>query len=292
MEILHSPEPPNAAVDELCPADASNIRCAKCSGLFLRNDPRVRVGNRPAAKFFHPDCYKGQSPVDVPEEELDSNPEMEYQAAVWIQEVSGETLQGESIVDALQDGVALCKLMNRIRPGTVTRISEDSSIQQMGNVIAALNGMRQLGVAEGDLFSVTDLYCRSNEKQVICSIFALATAIASDFQGPQLVVPNPEGKIGGSTVSEEEAVVVNEPPTKDEMLYLIRVWLKFTPADHREYIPADLLGELLSALGLATMSESAIGVLAQRLAEPSSGGSWVHLPEFARWLFTGDFPPG
>lgn len=78
---------------------------------------------------------------------------MAIQAVVWIQEVSQETLEGDSIVDALQDGVALCKLINRIRSGTIMRISEDGSPKgQVDNVFAALNGMRRLGVADEDLF--------------------------------------------------------------------------------------------------------------------------------------------
>lgn len=42
----------------------------------------------------------------------------------WIETVTGEKLQGETIIEGLKSGVALCKLVNALKPGTIPKINK------------------------------------------------------------------------------------------------------------------------------------------------------------------------
>lgn len=51
-------------------------------------------------------------------------PDQELEAQRWIETVTGERFpQGVIYEDALRDGIILCKLMNRLQPGIITRIN-------------------------------------------------------------------------------------------------------------------------------------------------------------------------
>ena len=83
---------------------------------------------------------------------------MEAAAWAWIEAVLVEPLRGPSLQVKLQDGVALCNLMNKLQPGICPEPSASTApFQQMENVAEYLEACRQLGVAESDLFAGTDL---------------------------------------------------------------------------------------------------------------------------------------
>lgn len=52
------------------------------------------------------------------------DPEQEKEAQAWIEAVIGERFPpGEPYENALRDGIILCKLMNRLAPGIVSKIN-------------------------------------------------------------------------------------------------------------------------------------------------------------------------
>ena len=51
-------------------------------------------------------------------------PEQEAEILQWIESVLGETLPKGDYEDILKDGVVLCKLMNKISPGSITKFKE------------------------------------------------------------------------------------------------------------------------------------------------------------------------
>lgn len=63
------------------------------------------------------------------------NKEQEQEVLNWISAVLGEPLPGGAYEDVLQNGVVLCKLINKLSPGSVKKIQEKgSNFQLMENV--------------------------------------------------------------------------------------------------------------------------------------------------------------
>ena len=46
------------------------------------------------------------------------DPKAEAEAKEWIEAVQGESLEGDTLHEALKSGVVLCNLINAIKPGT------------------------------------------------------------------------------------------------------------------------------------------------------------------------------
>ncbi|XXQ36119.1 Calponin-homology (CH) domain-containing protein [Plasmodiophora brassicae] len=116
------------------------------------------------------------------------DPAMEKEAQDWIEQVTAEKFKA-GFQESLKSGVILCKLLNRIKPGTVSRINTQSMpFMQRENISYFLNGCRDLGMRNTDLFDTQDLYENKNIVHVIDSVFSLA-AVARNvpgFDGPYL----------------------------------------------------------------------------------------------------------
>jgi len=81
---------------------------------------------------------------------------------------------GDSLHEALKDGVILCKLMNVLRPGSVKKINTSKmAFKQMENIGWFLDGCQTLGVAKVDTFQTVDLYENQNMPQVVNGILAV-----------------------------------------------------------------------------------------------------------------------
>lgn len=50
-------------------------------------------------------------------------PEEEAEAKNWIETVIGERFPPVPFEDALRDGIILCKLMNKLAPGIITKVN-------------------------------------------------------------------------------------------------------------------------------------------------------------------------
>lgn len=48
--------------------------------------------------------------------------DLQSQAQGWIEDITGEAFQGD-FEDCLRDGVKLCELINKVKPGTVKRVN-------------------------------------------------------------------------------------------------------------------------------------------------------------------------
>lgn len=62
---------------------------------------------------------------------------LQSQAQGWIEAVTGEVFQGE-FEDCLRDGVKLCELINKIKPGTVRRVNPYKEGQKFKQVRTAV----------------------------------------------------------------------------------------------------------------------------------------------------------
>lgn len=116
------------------------------------------------------------------------NPELDREAQQWIEEVIGEKFPKGSYEDALKDGILLCKLINKLQPGSVSKIcTGGGGFKLRENVSAFQNAARAYGLPDAELFQTVDLFEKRNIGQVTQCIHALGRhAQKKNFTGPTL----------------------------------------------------------------------------------------------------------
>jgi len=86
----------------------------------------------------------------------------------WIEEKIKESLPSGDFQSALKSGVALCQLINALKPGSVKSINPSSlPFKQMENINNFITGAQAYGVRSEDLFQTVSLYEGSNMTQVL-----------------------------------------------------------------------------------------------------------------------------
>ncbi len=82
----------------------------------------------------------------------------------------------------------LCKLINKLQPGSVKKINESKmAFKMMENIGNYLTACEKYGVARTDSFQTVDLYEDQNMPQVLNGIMALGRkAQSKGFNGPTL----------------------------------------------------------------------------------------------------------
>jgi len=121
-------------------------------------------------------------------------------AKVWMEAVVGEPFIDGDLWETTKSGVYLCKMINKVKPGTVKKYSKMSSnlpFKCMENMTLYLEGCERLGMRSGKLFRPPDLYEKrvSYPKAIINNIHGLAK-IADDlpgYKGPRLEVKSIAG---------------------------------------------------------------------------------------------------
>ncbi|XP_059055437.1 muscle-specific protein 20-like [Achroia grisella] len=117
-------------------------------------------------------------------------PEKEAEAQSWIESVIGERFpQGYAYEEALRDGIILCKLMNRLQPGIITKVNiSGGDYKFMDNISQFQKACVKYGVPDVDLFQTTDLWDQKNIALVTQTIFALGRTAYKhpEWRGPFL----------------------------------------------------------------------------------------------------------
>lgn len=105
--------------------------------------------------------------------------EQEQEAQAWIEAIVGERFRG-SFEDSLRDGVLLCKLMNKLKPGIIQKINvSGGDYKMMDNISQFQRAAAHWGVGDTDLFNANDLWDMKNIALVTQTIFAVARAVRS-----------------------------------------------------------------------------------------------------------------
>ncbi|KAI8645002.1 kinase-like domain-containing protein, partial [Parasitella parasitica] len=79
------------------------------------------------------------------------------------------------LFEELKDGVLLCNLVNKLKPGTIKHVGQrDLSFIKMDNITRFLQGARQLGLKSAQLFETIDLFEAKDMTAVIHTILALS----------------------------------------------------------------------------------------------------------------------
>ena len=105
--------------------------------------------------------------------------EQEQEAKAWIEAITGERFLKETFEDSLRDGILLCKLMNKLKPGIIQKINvSGGDYKMMDNISQFQRAAIHWGIAEVDLFNANDLWDQKNIALVTQSIFAVARAVS------------------------------------------------------------------------------------------------------------------
>ncbi|KAM3185708.1 hypothetical protein ACTXT7_005820 [Hymenolepis weldensis] len=117
--------------------------------------------------------------------------EQEEQALTWIEALTGLNLgRTKAYEDILKDGIVLCKLINAIKPGSVKKINEGTTMafKIMENINAFVEAIKAYGVPTADLFQTVDLFEKKDIASVTKTIFALGRTCQThpEYTGPTL----------------------------------------------------------------------------------------------------------
>lgn len=81
--------------------------------------------------------------------------------------------------DVLKDGQVLCKLINKMQPGSVPKInSSGGQFKMMENINNFQQAIKNYGVPDLDVFQTVDLWEKKDIAQVTCTLFALGRAVS------------------------------------------------------------------------------------------------------------------
>ncbi|CAL4124631.1 unnamed protein product [Meganyctiphanes norvegica] len=116
--------------------------------------------------------------------------EQEAEALAWICAVLGETFpENMAYEDILRDGQVLCRVMNKLSPGSIKKINTGGGqFKMMENITNFNTAIGKYGVPIVDKFQTADLYEKKDINQVTGTIFALGrtTYKHSEWPGPWL----------------------------------------------------------------------------------------------------------
>lgn len=116
-------------------------------------------------------------------------PEEEREILKWIEDVMEEPIPKGDYEEVLKNGVVLCKLINKISPGSVKKIKEKGpNFMLMENVQAFQEAIKKYGVPDMEIFQTADLFESRNIPQVTLCLYALArqTQNHPEYKGPRL----------------------------------------------------------------------------------------------------------
>ncbi|KAL0273224.1 UNVERIFIED_CONTAM: hypothetical protein PYX00_005956 [Menopon gallinae] len=118
------------------------------------------------------------------------DPQQDKEAQEWIECVLGEKFPaGVAYEDHIKDGQVLCRLMNKLAPGSVPKINTGGGqFKMMENINNFQQAMKNYGVPDLDVFQTVDLWEKKDIAQVTLSLFALgrATYKHPEWKGPYL----------------------------------------------------------------------------------------------------------
>ncbi|XP_077435270.1 LIM domain only protein 7 isoform X2 [Vanacampus margaritifer] len=133
------------------------------------------------------------------------------EAQRWIEAVTKKTFKGKDFRSALENGVLLCDVINRIKPGIIKRINRlPTPIAGLDNINVFLKACLKLGLKEAQLFHPGDLQDLSSRvtvkdeetdrrlKNVLITLYWLGRRAQSEhsYDGPYLNFKAFEGLLG------------------------------------------------------------------------------------------------
>ncbi|KAJ2807374.1 Protein kinase of the Mitotic Exit Network [Coemansia guatemalensis] len=172
----------------------------------------VKPASSTQAVDFRPEELLGQ----LKAEQLSRN----YDTTVkFIETVLGVRLDACSLRESLRDGVVLCRLINKLRPGAVKRINtRNIPFTQMENISNFLAAAQSLGLDSSDLFQTVDLYEGKNMPRVVMTLLTIARVVAGIPLNSHRKLSDVQRTLGdgwnSTTLTAYESVSLNTPPVE------------------------------------------------------------------------------
>jgi len=140
--------------------------------------------------------WKRQDEPNEPQEEHrtfqnKSSTLQELKVKQWIEEMLEQELDCESngFAGLLRDSKILCRLLNKIQPGTIHTNSYDEDplpqYKMLENIKCFVKKCREMGVPEESLFMTIDLFEENNMKLVVECLLQLKVIVQSQQQQQQ-----------------------------------------------------------------------------------------------------------
>jgi len=118
------------------------------------------------------------------------DPLQEQQAREWIESILGQKFPASAAYeDLLQDGIVLCKVMNKLKPGAIPKINESGGqFKLMENINNFQKAIQEYGVPKIDVFQTVDLWEKKDISNVTTCLFALGRTSYThpEWKGPWL----------------------------------------------------------------------------------------------------------
>jgi len=125
------------------------------------------------------------------------DPKVEEHIIKWIEKTLGEKISG-NIYDELKDGIKLCKLMNKFRPGLIPVINTKlTPLSERDNIKLYLETCTRIGMAKSDLFLVGDLHDKKYLPSVVQNLLALEKRFADIIMAQKYVQQKKERRVKG-----------------------------------------------------------------------------------------------
>uniref|UniRef100_A0A8C7BDI2 LIM domain 7 n=1 Tax=Neovison vison TaxID=452646 RepID=A0A8C7BDI2_NEOVI len=198
----------------------SGLRGAARAGLR----PQVRAAGRAAARHGGPGSSKGEVswpgkvqlcaaiPVLERMEEVGADCAVAFaEAQRWVEAVTEKNFETKDFRASLENGVLLCDLVNKLKPGVIKKINRLSTpIAGLDNINVFLKACEQIGLKEAQLFHPGDLQDLSNRvtvrqeetdrrvKNVLITLYWLGRKAQSNpyYNGPYLNLKAFENLLG------------------------------------------------------------------------------------------------
>ncbi|KAI5925009.1 hypothetical protein F4810DRAFT_662523 [Camillea tinctor] len=136
------------------------------------------------------------------------------EARSWIEDVLGEKLGSADLLDALKDGVALCKLVNLALGSSTVKFKKSAMpFVQMENISHFLRACRSppINLLEHDVFLTVDLFEKKDPAQVLQCLSAFSRA--ANLVNPS-AFPNPIGPKSRVNVVSPDNTGISPPPSR------------------------------------------------------------------------------
>lgn len=95
----------------------------------------------------------------------------------------------EDFFEKLKDGIILCEMLNKIKPGICSGYKQSNvAFVQRANLQIFINGCSELGLREIDIFDTNDLYEKQRLAAVLKCIFAISAKAKEldEYIGPTI----------------------------------------------------------------------------------------------------------
>jgi len=215
---------------------------------------------------------------------------VEREAQEWIEEITGMAFPGDSFAESLKDGVILCTLANKIKPGSVPIVNHPpfpkavAPFKKMENIANFLKAIRALGMKEFEMFGTPDLYDEKNVAQVSRSIHALGRLL-------QDIMPDaPFPKLGIKIVAKNERHFTEEQLVQSRMAVSV---LNLGSSDMGKKAFQDVLaGEGFTVKGSSGSSSSSSSGSSYKSSAPAPAPAPEPVPANPNFSLSGLKKPG